>query len=323
MPRASSTPSPRSPPSPRRTASSAHVDGCVGGFHFAIMRRMGTYTGPAYDFSVPGVTSISTDLHKYGYAPKGASVIMYRSKDLRRHQVFACARTTTYALINATIMSTKSGGPVAAAWATLNHIGEDGYRKIITGVMETTRQMKAGVAAIPGLKLLGDAQMCMFSFTSDEFNIFHIADAMKPRGWYVQPPVLHRALPPFVRCRWIRIRNGNTDEILDTDLYVGPEFHGSGWEGNQIPLNPPFSKGETGWENSVKWIHLWRCGFGGADRKVSRRGAGVSSPWGVALWWAGRVFLPLGLGGGGLRGTGPRDLGRRGRHTRPRALGWV
>ncbi len=173
-----------------------HVDGCVGGFHFAIMRRMGPYTGPAYDFSVPGVTSISTDLHKYGYAPKGASVIMYRSKDLRRHQIFACARTTTYALINATIMSTKSGGPVAAAWATLNHIGEDGYRKIITGVMETTRQMKAGVAAIPGLKLLGDAQMCMFSFTSDEFNIFHIADAMKPRGWYVQPQFSTEDFPP-------------------------------------------------------------------------------------------------------------------------------
>lgn len=191
-----------------------HVDGCVGGFHFAIMRRMGAYTGPAYDFSVPGVTSISTDLHKYGYAPKGASVVMYRDKALRRHQVFACARTTTYALINATVMSTKSGGPVAAAWATLNHIGEAGYRNIISAVMETTRQMKAGVAAIPGLKLLGDAQMCMFSFTSDDFNIFHVADAMKKRGWYLQPQFSTPGTPANLH---ITVNN-NTNGLVEAFL---------------------------------------------------------------------------------------------------------
>lgn len=164
-----------------------HVDGCVGGFHFSIMRRNGTYHGPAFDFSVPGVTSISTDLHKYGYAPKGASVIMYRDKALRRYQIFACARTTTYALINAAVQSTKSGGPVAAAWATLQHIGESGYRHIIDGAMEMTRAMVDGVTAIPGLRVLGRPQMCMFSFSSDQFNIFQLGDAMAKRGWYVQP----------------------------------------------------------------------------------------------------------------------------------------
>lgn len=164
-----------------------HVDGCVGGFHFSIMRRAGTYNGPAFDFSVPGVTSISTDLHKYGYALKGASVIMYRDKALRRFQVFSCARTTTYALINSTVMSTKSGGPVAAAWATLHHFGEAGYRSLIARVMETTRVLIDGIRAIPGLRVLGQPEMCMFSFTSDAFNIFHVADAMRKRGWYVQP----------------------------------------------------------------------------------------------------------------------------------------
>lgn len=164
-----------------------HVDACVGGFHFSIMRRAGEYHGPAFDFSVPGVTSISTDLHKYGYSPKGCSVIMYRDKALRRHQIYACATTTTYALVNSAVQSTKSGGPVAAAWAILHHVGEEGYRTIIAKANDTAAAMGAGIAAIPGLRVLGQAEMCMFSFTSDEFNIFHVADAMRRKGWYLQP----------------------------------------------------------------------------------------------------------------------------------------
>ena len=191
-----------------------HVDGCVGGFHFSVMRRHGTYAGPAFDFSVPGVTSISTDLHKFGYAPKGASVIMYRDKALRRHQIFACARTTTYALINASVQSTKSGGPVAAAWATLQHIGEAGYQRIIDGAMEMTRVMIAGVSTIPGLRVLGKPQMCMFSFTSDEFNIFQLGDAMAKRGWYVQPQFSTECSPANVH---ITV-NDNTKGVVDDFL---------------------------------------------------------------------------------------------------------
>jgi sphinganine-1-phosphate aldolase len=84
-----------------------HVDACVGGVHLSFMRKMG-YDIPDFDFSVPGVTSISTDLHKYGYAAKGCSVIMYRSKDIRKYQIFACTDTTGYTLINPTVLSTKS-----------------------------------------------------------------------------------------------------------------------------------------------------------------------------------------------------------------------
>lgn len=191
-----------------------HVDGCVGGFHFSIMRRNGTYHGPAFDFTVPGVTSISTDLHKFGYAPKGASVIMYRDKALRRHEIFACARTTTYALINSTIQSTKSGGPVAAAWATLQHIGESGYRHIIDGTMEMTKALIDGVSAIPGLRVLGRPQMCMFSFTSDAFNIFQLGDAMTKRGWYVQPQFSTACSPANLHITVNHNTQGVTDEFL-------------------------------------------------------------------------------------------------------------
>lgn len=173
-----------------------HVDGCVGGIHLSFMRRMGSVTFPDFDFSVPGVTSISVDMHKYGYAPKNISTVLYRNKELRRHQIFACRRTTTYALINPTVLSTKSGGPLAGAWAVLNFLGEGGYREIVSSVNACTRRMVEGINAIPGLRVLGEPDMCMFSFTSDDFNIFQLADDMRDRGWYVQPQFSTELSPP-------------------------------------------------------------------------------------------------------------------------------
>jgi sphinganine-1-phosphate aldolase len=163
-----------------------HVDACVGGIHLAFMRKSG-WRVPEYDWSVPGVTSISTDLHKFGYCPKQASVVMYRSKELRQHQIFTSTSTTCYTLINTTILSTKTGGPVAAAWAVLNFLGEDGYRHIVSCVQEAVQAMMAGVNAIPGLRVMGEPDMCLFAFTSDEVNMFQLADLMSARGWYIQP----------------------------------------------------------------------------------------------------------------------------------------
>jgi len=163
-----------------------HVDACVGGVHFALMRRMG-HELPDFDWSVPGVTSISADLHKYAYAAKNVSCIMHRNKAIRRHQIFSCVKTTTYALVNPTILSTKSGGPVAGAWAILHYLGESGYQELIEPVMAATTRLIEGIRAIPELKVLGEPEMCMFSFASDEINIFQLADEIKTRGWYVQP----------------------------------------------------------------------------------------------------------------------------------------
>ena len=171
-----------------------HVDACVGGIHLSFMRRMGCEL-PDFDFSVPGVTSMSADMHKYGYSAKGASVVMYRNKELRRHQFFACAASTTYALINPTILSTKSGGPMAGAWAILHFLGEEGYRRIVREVMEATTRMVDGVNRIDGIRVLGKPDMCMFSIASDEFNVYQLADEMKARGWYLQPQFSIDGLP--------------------------------------------------------------------------------------------------------------------------------
>jgi glutamate/tyrosine decarboxylase-like PLP-dependent enzyme len=163
-----------------------HTDACMGGFMLPYFRRLGEPV-PAFDFSVPGVSSISADLHKYAYSPKGASLILYRDKSLRKHQIFACSQWIGYTIINNAVQSSKSGGPMAAAWAVLNFVGDEGYLKIARNKLAATKKICAGIERINGLKLLARPDMCLVSFTSDDTNIFHIIDEMNARGWYVQP----------------------------------------------------------------------------------------------------------------------------------------
>jgi glutamate/tyrosine decarboxylase-like PLP-dependent enzyme len=162
-----------------------HVDACVGGIHLSFMRKLG-YPLSDFDFTVPGVTSMSADMHKYGYAAKGSSTILYRDKSLRRYQIFACTDTTAYTLINPTVLSSKSAGPLAGTWAILNFLGEAGYERIVQNVQETTRRLVEGINRIDGLRVLGQPDMCMFSIASDAFNVYQLADEMKERGWYLQ-----------------------------------------------------------------------------------------------------------------------------------------
>jgi len=165
-----------------------HVDACVGGIHLSYMQQMG-YQIPDFNFSVPGVTSLSVDLHKYGYAAKGASIVMYKSQEIRRYQMFTCSRWTGYTVINPAVTSSKPGGPMAAAWAILHHLGNEGYRAIVAEVMAATQTMLAGVEKIDGLRVLGKPDMCMFAFasTSEKLDVFRLADRMKTKGWYLQP----------------------------------------------------------------------------------------------------------------------------------------
>jgi glutamate/tyrosine decarboxylase-like PLP-dependent enzyme len=171
-----------------------HVDGCMGGFLLEYFRRLGAPV-PDYDFRVPGVTSISMDLHKYAFAAKGASTILYRSKALRKHQMYACSNWTGYTVINPTVQSTKSAGPIAAAWAALNFIGDDGYLEIARKVYAATQKIVLAVDAIPDLRVLGRPDMNLLAFTSDTVNVFHIIDEMKERGWYVQPQLAYGSSP--------------------------------------------------------------------------------------------------------------------------------
>jgi glutamate/tyrosine decarboxylase-like PLP-dependent enzyme len=163
-----------------------HVDGCIGGFLLPYFERLGREL-PRFDFRVPGVTSISMDLHKYGYAPKGASVVLFRDKALRRQAMFACSRWSGYTLVNTTIQSTKSGGPLAGAWAVLNHVGDSGYLEIARKLAGAMDALVSGIREIPELRLLGDPRMTLLACASDEISVFVLCDEMKTRGWYIQP----------------------------------------------------------------------------------------------------------------------------------------
>jgi glutamate/tyrosine decarboxylase-like PLP-dependent enzyme len=174
-----------------------HVDACIGAFQLAYMRQLG-YPVPPCDFAVPGVTSLSADLHKYGYSAKGASVILYRHKELRRYQIFSCLSTTAYAIINPTVLSTRSGGPSAAAWAILHYLGNEGYRAIVGQVARATEKMIAAIDAMPDLRVLGRPDMSIFALESDTLNVFQLADAMRTRGWYLQPQFSADPLRPNI-----------------------------------------------------------------------------------------------------------------------------
>ncbi len=163
-----------------------HVDACVGGMYLPFARELG-YDIPEFDMSVPGVTQLSMDFHKWGYAAKGASCVLYKDRAIRRYQIFSYASWTGYAVINPGVTSTKSGGPIAACWAILNYLGREGYLKLVDEAQRASRKIVDAVAQIDGLEMMGKAQLNMLALRATDFDIFPLADEMKRRGWFIQP----------------------------------------------------------------------------------------------------------------------------------------
>jgi sphinganine-1-phosphate aldolase len=174
-----------------------HVDACVGGWLLPWLRDAGAEV-PPFDLSVPGVTSISCDLHKFGYAPKGASVLLFADPALRRRAYFASAAWPGYTIINATVQSSRSAGPLAAAWATLGALGRRGYRELGRTTLEATRRLIAGIAEIPGLRVLGEPQASLVAIAGEDVDVFVLADEARRRGWFLQPQLSYAGIPANV-----------------------------------------------------------------------------------------------------------------------------
>ncbi|WP_052665531.1 pyridoxal phosphate-dependent decarboxylase family protein [Nitriliruptor alkaliphilus] len=178
-----------------------HVDACLGGFLLPWVERLGRDV-PPWDFRVPGVTSISADLHKYGFTAKGASVIVYRDAALRRHQFQVETGWPGGVWLSPTIAGTRPGGAIAGAWATLHAFGVDGYLDLHRGLLETTDVLRKGIDDIDGLAVLGDPPAGVFAVGSstDEVDAYAVADAMEARGWHpdrlLRPPALHVMVTP-------------------------------------------------------------------------------------------------------------------------------
>ena len=171
-----------------------HVDACVGGFMLPWLERLGRSI-PKWDFRVPGVTSISADLHKYGYASKGASLLLWRSIDDMRHQIFVETNFPGGIYASPTMIGTRPGGPIAAAWAALQSLGESGYVELARVTADAADRFRAGIAAIPGLALLGKPETTIVAYGAVGMDIYAIADRMEARGWTIdrmhRPAAIH------------------------------------------------------------------------------------------------------------------------------------
>ena len=171
--------------------ASCHVDACMGGFvlPFAAIEDPDAWGSPPWDLAVEGVTTISADLHKLGYAPKGASVILHRSRQLRRYQTFDFDGWLGGRYVTPNLQGTRSGLPMAAAWAVVRHLGMDGYRRLVRSAIEAADRIRVGVRAVDGLTVPGDPRHHLLSITSDpscgeSIDVFALGDAMAARGWH-------------------------------------------------------------------------------------------------------------------------------------------
>ena len=174
-----------------------HVDGCLGGFIWPWAERLG-YPVPPWDFRVPGVTSISADTHKYGYGLKGTSVLVFRTKELRRHLWFTAAEWPGGLYLSPGLAGSRSGGLIAATWAAMVTTGESGYLAAAEGILRTAATIRDGIRdRIPALQVIGDP-LFLIAFTSDQVDIYLVNDALKERGWRLNalhlPPALHFAV---------------------------------------------------------------------------------------------------------------------------------
>ncbi|WP_127479687.1 pyridoxal phosphate-dependent decarboxylase family protein [Nocardioides pantholopis] len=192
-----------------------HVDACIGGWVLPYAARLGRAVRP-WTFAMPGVTSISVDLHKYGYAPKGTSLLLHRTPELRRPQFFASAAWPGYTMLNATMQSTKSGGPLAGAWAVVQTLGDAGYEKLAADVFAAVDRIVEGVAGIEhlGLAAVPDSTLVALS-TDDACDVFTICDEMLERGWYVQPQMAYAGGPSTVHLSVSAATLASVEELLD------------------------------------------------------------------------------------------------------------
>ncbi len=160
-----------------------HVDACVGGYILPFLEKLGVPI-PAWDFRVDGVTSISADLHKYGYASKGASVVLYKNSELRKYQFCTYTGWIGGVYGTPTFLGTRPGGSIAGAWATLVGIGLDGYLEMAKVTLQTTQKIMHGLKQIPEIEIIGDPITTLFGIKSDKINMYELADELNKKGWH-------------------------------------------------------------------------------------------------------------------------------------------
>jgi sphinganine-1-phosphate aldolase len=194
-----------------------HVDACMGGVTLTYLERLGEPI-PPWNFAVPGVTSISIDLHKYGYTAKGASVIMHRTKKLRSYQTFVTDNWLGGVYGSSGVLGTKGGGSIAAAWAVMRYLGNDGYMRVTAAARRACLQLAAAVDAIPELTVRArpDATLLAIGAADEsQLDVFALADGLWRRGWYVD----RQGPPPSLHCTVSVVHDGKIETFV-SDLHA-------------------------------------------------------------------------------------------------------
>ncbi len=196
-----------------------HVDACLGGFLVPWAERLGVPVG-VWDFRVPGVTSMSADVHKYGFAAKGASTILYRSAELRRFQFHVTADWPGGIYASPSMAGTRPGGSIAAAWAALQAIGQDGYLAMTEQILDISRRLVNGIRQIEGIELLGNPLLSVFAFVGTDVDTYAVGDQLEARGWHVdrqiKPASLHFMVTPAhagIVDRFLEDLQASVDEV--------------------------------------------------------------------------------------------------------------
>jgi len=203
----------------RKKGIAFHTDACLGGFVVPWAEKLG-YDIPAVDFRLPGVTSISADTHKYGYAAKGTSVILYRGTELRRYQYFTITDWPGGLYFSPTFAGSRPGALSAACWAAMVSIGEKGYMDATKKIVETASTIKEGINQISELKILGDP-LWVIAFASDELNVYQVMDQMGQKGWSLNG--LHKPACVHI-CVTLRHTRAGVAERFLKDLKSSVEF---------------------------------------------------------------------------------------------------
>lgn len=197
-----------------------HVDACVGGYFLPFAEQLGV-TVPEWDFRVPGVCSISADLHKYGYAPKGASTVLYRSAEMYAHQPFSFDVWPSGVMTTPTLHGTRPGGAIAGAWAVLNHLGHAGFREAARKVIAARQAIEAGAAKL-GFHPVGTPKLGLTALANPDKDVMGIADAMFAKGWVSsrtgRPPAIHLMLSPA----HVAFANDYLADLAEATAKAGP-----------------------------------------------------------------------------------------------------
>jgi len=271
-----------------------HVDACVGGFILPFMEMNGEEL-PLWDYRVPGVTSISADIHKYGYAAKGASTITYRNLDYLRYQMFVYQDWPGGVFASSALLGTRPGGAYAAAWGVLQYFGKSGYRALARDTLAAVNQMKAGVEAIADLEIMGNPQGPLFAFksTNPDLNIFAVGDQMDAMGWQVNRNQFPSGLHAMVTAQHLKVVDAYLADLKTAveTVKANPQLAGQGGAATygmlaHIPLRGMVKK-----KVLEMYSEQYRAGGGELDMSADTGGAlggekGLVDK--VLDWWVAR-----------------------------------